>query len=126
MWENSRPVQLEGTQPTSSSPTARLDRAKAHTRALSNSFRSATTTAMNSVGPKTAGYSALANGSSSTMQQPLRLDSEETSHEMRELLSHGAGSNEAISFTGNKSVETATAGCEQDEDDGSRIFSRTN
>ncbi|KAI5269899.1 hypothetical protein E4T47_06727 [Aureobasidium subglaciale] len=73
---NSRPIPVTfplHTDGSATTPTARLDRARAHTRALSNSLRSATTTAMSGVGPKNSGYSSLANGSTSTMQ-PLRTE----------------------------------------------------
>jgi hypothetical protein len=109
---NTRPIPvtypIEGT-------TARLDRAKAHTRALSSSFKSVTKNAMASVGAKGCGYSALANGSTSVMQ-PTGAEDDETPHEMEELLPRGTGGPETnSSFTGKGSVETATAGCEEEE-----------
>lgn len=112
---NTRPV--PATYPLNadgSSTTARLDRAKAHTRALSNSLKSVTNTAMTSVGAKGSGYSALANGSI-TMMQPLAVEDDETPLEMKELLPRGTGGHETNSFTGQGSVETATAGCEEEE-----------
>ncbi|CAD0084891.1 unnamed protein product, partial [Aureobasidium vineae] len=99
------------------SQTCRLDRARAHTRALSNTFKSATTNAMSSVGAKGSGYSALANGSTSTMQ-PLRSEEDHTPHAMKELLPRGTGGLETSS-----SVGTAIAGCEE-EDDGVKSFAR--
>ncbi|KAI4725204.1 hypothetical protein E4T49_07044 [Aureobasidium sp. EXF-10728] len=99
------------------SQTCRLDRARAHTRALSNSFKSATTNAMSSVGAKGSGYSALANGSASTMQ-PLRSEEDDNPHEMKELLPRSTGGLETSS-----SVGTAIAGCEE-EDDGVKSFAR--
>lgn len=101
------PLNVDGT-----SPTARLDRAKAHTRALSNSLK--TVTAM-SVGAKGSGYSALPNGSPSTMQ-PLAAQDDGIPLEMKELLSRGThGPEPNGSFTGKGNVETATAGCEEEE-----------
>jgi len=102
------PINTDGT-----SPTARLDRAKAHTRALSNSLK--TVSNAMSVGVKGSGYSALPNGSPSTMQ-PLAARDDGIPLEMKELLprgTHGPGTNG--SFTGKGSVETATAGCEEEE-----------
>ncbi|KAI5242966.1 hypothetical protein E4T43_04434 [Aureobasidium subglaciale] len=124
---NSRPVPVTfplHTDGSGTTPTARLDRARAHTRALSNSLRSATTTAMSGVGPKNSGYSSLANGSTSTMQ-PLRTEDAQGTHEMKELLLHGISGHEtSSSFTGQASTDTAIAGCEEDED-AVRSFQRT-
>ncbi|KAI5195252.1 hypothetical protein E4T39_08299 [Aureobasidium subglaciale] len=124
---NSRPVPVTfplNADEIATTSTARLDRARAHTRALSNSLKSATTTAMSGVGPKNSGYSSLANGSTSTMQ-PLRSEDAEGTHEMKELLLHGTGGHEtSSSFTGQGSTSTAIAGCEEDED-GIRSFQRT-
>jgi len=102
------------TNTVRSSTAAGLDRAKAHTRALNNSFKTVTSNAM-SVGAKGSGYSALPNGSPSIMQ-PLTVEDDNTPLEMKELLprgTHGAETNR--SFIGKGSVETATAGCEEEE-----------
>jgi hypothetical protein len=109
---NNRPVPvtylIEGP-----STAARLDRARAHTRALSSSLKSVTNNVMASVGAKGCGYSALANGSTSAMQ-PTRVEQDETPHEMKELLPRGTGGPETNrSFIGKGSVEIATAGCEE-------------
>ena len=94
--------------------TARLDRAIAHTRALSNSFKTVTSNFM-SVGAKSSGYSALPNGSPS-MMQPLVVENDDTPLEMKELLPRGThGPETNSSFTGKGSVETATTGCEEEE-----------
>jgi hypothetical protein len=70
---------------------------------------------MVSVGAKGCGYSALANGST-TVMQPTRAEEDETPHEMKELLPRGTGGPETnSSFTGKGSVETATAGCEEED-----------
>ena len=99
------PLNTDGTL-----PTARLDRAKAHTRALSNSLSNAM-----GVSAKGSGYSALSNGSSSAMQ-PLAAQDDGNPLEMKELLSRGThGPEPNGSFTGKGSVETATAGCEEEE-----------
>lgn len=77
-----------------------------------------------SVGHRSSGYSALANTSPSTAQ-PHKADDDEVPHEMKELLPRDAGGPEtSSSFTGKGSVETAIAGCEED-DDGGRSFGRT-
>jgi hypothetical protein len=77
---NSRPIPV--TYPIEGPSTAaRLDRARAHTRALSSSFKSVTHNAMAGVGAKGCGYSALANGSTSVVQ-PSRAEEDETPHEM--------------------------------------------
>jgi hypothetical protein len=84
---NSRPVPV--TYPIDGpSASARLDRAKAHTRALSSSIKSVTNNAMGSVGAKGCGYSALTNGSTSVMQ-PSKPEKDKTPHEMKELLPRG-------------------------------------
>ena len=113
---NNRPVPVTYPIHTDgSSATAWLGRAKAHTRALSNSLESATNNAMTSVGAKGPGYSALPNGSTSIMQ-PHGVEEDETPLEMKELLPRGTGGPETnSSFTGKGSVETATAGCEEEE-----------
>ena len=70
---------------------------------------------MTSVGAKGPGYSALPNGSTSIMQ-PHGVEEDETPLEMKELLPRGTGGPETnSSFTGKGSVETATAGCEEEE-----------
>ncbi|KAG9544887.1 hypothetical protein KCU71_g17744, partial [Aureobasidium melanogenum] len=103
------PLHADGTQ-----HAARLNQAKAHGRALSESIMSVTTTAMSTARPKGSGYSALANESSSMMQS---LNSEDVnSNEMKQLLPHRTSSQETSS-----SLETAMAGCEED-DDGGRSF----
>ncbi|KAG9573503.1 hypothetical protein KCU86_g14924, partial [Aureobasidium melanogenum] len=107
-----RPVPV--TYPLNSGDTqhaARLDRARAHSRALSNSVKSVTTAAMSTVGAKGSGYFALANESSS-MMQPLNSE-DANSNEMKQLLPHLTSGPET-----NSSLETATAGCEEDDDDG--------
>jgi hypothetical protein len=113
---NSRPVAV--TYPINndgSSATAPLESARAHTRALSDSLKSVTTHAMASVGARGSGYSALANASTPTMQL-TRTQDDETPHEMKESLPRGTGGHETnSSFTGKGSVETATAGCEEEE-----------
>lgn len=96
--------------------TARLDRAVAHTKSLSDTVKSVTTTAISTVGAKGSGYSALANESSSIMQN-LKSDDDESSHEMKQLLPRRAG---ALKTT--NSTETAIAGCEE-EDGGRSILS---
>ncbi|KAG9994901.1 hypothetical protein KCU78_g18203, partial [Aureobasidium melanogenum] len=101
------PLHTDGTQ-----HAARLD--QAHGRALSESIMSVTTTAMSTARPKGSGYSALANESSSMMQS---LNSEDINpNEMKQLLPHRTSSQETSS-----SLETAMAGCEED-DDGGRSF----
>jgi hypothetical protein len=82
---------------------------------LSNSLKSVTTYAMAGVGAKGSGYLALANASTPIMQL-TRTEVNETPHEMKELLPRGTGGHETnSSFTGKGSVETATAGCEEEE-----------
>ncbi|THX79265.1 hypothetical protein D6C78_06991 [Aureobasidium pullulans] len=122
---NSRPVApTYPINPDGTAPIARLDRARAHTRAISSSLRSARSNAMSSVGHRSSGYSALANTSPSTAQ-PHKADDDEVPHEMKELCPRDAGGPEtSSSFTGKGSVETAIAGCEED-DDGGRSFGRT-
>lgn len=122
---NSRPVApTYPINPDGTAPIARLDRARAHTRAISSSLRSARSNAMSSVGHRSSGYSALANTSPSTAQ-PHKADDDEVPHEMKELLPRDAGGPEtSSSFTGKGSVETGIAGCEED-DDGGRSFGRT-
>lgn len=48
--------------------------------------------------------------------QPLAVEDDETPLEMKELLPRGIGGPETNSFTGKSSVETATAGCEGEEE----------
>ncbi|KAG9572793.1 hypothetical protein KCU77_g6793, partial [Aureobasidium melanogenum] len=103
------PLNTDGTQ-----HAARLDRVRAHGRALSESIMSVTTTAMSTAGAKGSGYSALANESSS-MIQPLNSE-DANSNEMKQLLPHRTSGPETSS-----SLETAMAGCEED-DDGGRSF----
>jgi len=68
-----------------------------------------------SVGAKSSGYSALPNGSPSMMQQ-LAVENDDTPFEMKELLPRGTHDRETNpSFIGKGSVETATAGCEEEE-----------
>ena len=68
-----------------------------------------------SVGAKGSGYSALSNGSPSAMQ-PLAAQDDGIPLEMKELLPRGThGPETNSSFTGKGSVETATAGCEEEE-----------
>ncbi|KAH0261142.1 hypothetical protein KCU91_g14203, partial [Aureobasidium melanogenum] len=108
---NNRPVPVTYPLNTKESDgDARLERAVAHTRRLSNTIKSVTTTAMSTVGAKSSGYSALANETSFMMQ---RLNFEAAnSTEIRQLLSHSADGVKASS-----SMETAMAGCEEDDDD---------
>ncbi|KAI4735519.1 hypothetical protein E4T50_13968 [Aureobasidium sp. EXF-12298] len=74
------PLHTDGTQ-----HAARLDRAKAHGRALSESIMLVTTTAMWAFGAKSSSYSALANESTS-MTQPLNSEEDTTPNETKELL----------------------------------------
>ncbi|KAG9516535.1 hypothetical protein KCV07_g6791, partial [Aureobasidium melanogenum] len=74
------PLHTDGTQ-----HAARLDRAKAHGRVLSESVMSVTTTAMWAFGAKSSSYSALANESTS-MTQPLNSEEDTTANETKELL----------------------------------------
>lgn len=68
-----------------------------------------------SVGAKGSGYSALPNGSPS-MMQPLTVKDDNTPLEVKELLPHDThGPKTNSSFTGKGSVETVTAGCEEEE-----------
>ncbi|KAH0367988.1 hypothetical protein KCU65_g4298, partial [Aureobasidium melanogenum] len=113
---NSRPVPV--TYPLHSGDTqnaARLDRAVAHGRALSESIMSVTATAMSTVGAKGSGYSALANESSS-MMQPLNIE-HANSTEMKQLPHSADGTKTTIS------IETVVAGCEEEE--GGQSFNQT-
>lgn len=104
------------TYPVNSSEAqhaAGLDRTKGHTRALSNSIKSVTTTAMSTVGAKGSGYSALANESSSILQH-LNSELDGTSNEMKHLLPRSTGGRGTTS-----SNETVIAGCEE-EDEGTK------
>lgn len=92
--------------------TTRSDCGVAHKKSLSDTIKSVTTTAISTVGAKSSGYSALANESSSIMQN-LKSEDDESSHEMMQLLPRRAGALEVTNST-----ETATAGCE--EEDGGR------
>lgn len=69
---------------------------------------------MSTVGAKSSGYSALANETSS-MMQPLNFEAADST-ELRQLLPHSADGVKTSS-----SMETAMAGCEED-DDGARSF----
>ncbi|KAH0366013.1 hypothetical protein KCU65_g5666, partial [Aureobasidium melanogenum] len=112
---NSHPVPV--TYPLHSGDTqnaARLDRAVAHGRAMSESIRSVTATVILTVGAKGSGYSALANESSSMMQL-LNFEAADSS-EVKQLLPHYPDGVKT-----NSSIETAMASCEED-DDGARSF----
>ncbi|KAG9656949.1 hypothetical protein KCU98_g14843, partial [Aureobasidium melanogenum] len=95
------PINSDGT-------TARLERAVVHTRSLSNTIKSVTTTALSTVGAKGSGYSAVANESSS-MIQPLNSE-DANSNKMKQLLPHCADGVKTSS-----SIETVVAGCEEEE-----------
>ncbi|KAH0283301.1 hypothetical protein M436DRAFT_67750 [Aureobasidium namibiae CBS 147.97] len=114
-WDGSADAGAGAGINTDRSPTtARLDQAKAHTRALSNSFKTVTSNAM-SVGAKGYGYSALPNNSPPTMQS-LTVEDDDTPIEIKELIPRSAHDLETnSSFTGKGSVETAAAGCEEEE-----------
>ncbi|KAG9528194.1 peptide methionine sulfoxide, partial [Aureobasidium melanogenum] len=87
------PLHTDGTQ-----HAARLDRAKAHGRALSESIMSVTTTAIWPIGAKSSSYSALANESTS-MTQPLNSEEDIIPNETKELLPCYAGCFYAIATT---------------------------
>lgn len=88
--------------------TARLDRAVAHTKSLSDTTKSLTTTASSVIEAKGSNHSALAN-EILTMQN-LKPEDDESSYEMELLLARYAGDLKTTNST-----ETATAGHEVDD-----------